>query len=115
MYLELLTTVAVVQEDLSNAYIASGRMREVGIYFLTVNQATVALFEQIKPPEGGEHLHETFLKWQKLGIDALAEELKAGMPLNSEAAHKYADATKQYTEALASFAAAAREPARSAG
>ncbi len=103
MYLELLVTATAVQQDLSNAYIASGRKWDLGAYFVALNYTTLKFFEQIEPPPDCEHLHAALLKWQSLGLEALTEELKAGAPVESEISQRFAEATKEFTEAMNAF------------
>jgi hypothetical protein len=103
MYIELLTTATIVQRALADAYVASGRMKEIGLYFLTHNYTTVAFFEQIIPPDKVQTLHEAFLQWQRLGIDALAEELEVGRPINSEKARQHVEASQRFAETLATI------------
>lgn len=111
MYLELLTTVTAVQQDLANAYVASDRMQEVGLYFLAINYATAAFFDQVTPPPKCEHLHEEFLKWQKLGIKALSEEMEAGKSVNSQTSRLYAEASQKFADAFAAFVKEAQQNA----
>lgn len=109
MYLELLTTATAVQQDLATAYTQSGRLIELGQYFRALNIATVLFFEQITPPPACETIHDAFLTWQRLGQQALEEELAAGEPVDSEITRRYAEASQQFAAAMAAFAA--EEPA----
>lgn len=104
MYLELVITATAVQRDLANAYTQSGRLAEVGQYFCALNLATVLFFEQIEPALECRELHDAFLNWQKLGREALEEELDAGEPVNSETSRRYVEASQHFANALATFA-----------
>lgn len=105
MYLELLTTATAVQQDLATAYTQSGRLIELGQYFRALNIATVLFFEQITPPPACEEIHNAFLTWQRLGQEALEEELAAAEPVDSETTRRYIEASQQFAAAMATFAA----------
>jgi hypothetical protein len=101
MYLELITTVTAVQNDLANAYTSSGRMEEIGRYFLIVNRTTIEFFKYVEPPEAMQNLHKAFVTWQELGADALEQELETGELINNEATKKLVEASQAFAEALA--------------
>lgn len=103
MYLELLTTALIIQQGLAEAYVASGRVKEMGFYFLILNYTTVAFFEQLVPPESVQTLHKAFLQWQKMGIELLIEELETGGPINAEKAGQHVEASQRFTETLAAI------------
>lgn len=108
MYMELVTTAAAVQNDLANAYTSSGRMRELGLYFLAMNQATVEFFKYVEEPEELSDLHQAFMKWQSLGIHALRQELE----LEGAGAE---DVTENHIRAGQEFARALEELAERTG
>jgi hypothetical protein len=101
MYLELITTVTAVQNDLANAYASSGRMREIGQYFLVLNRSTIEFFKYVEPPKALENLHKAFITWQKCGAEALQEELETGKPNDSDAAKRHVEASQAFAQALA--------------
>ena len=108
MYLELVTTVVAIQRDLACIYAASGRMGELGAYFIALNYTTLKFFEQIEPPPKCTQLHVALLKWETLGLEALAEELEAGVPINSETTCHFAEAAQEFNDALSAFARSAQ-------
>src|SRR5438067_2172284 len=107
MYLELLTTSLAVQQNLVSAYSASGRLKEIGLYFMAVNHATAIFFDSLEPPESCRGVHSAFLKWQRLGMEALAGEVseddQGGQAkreqLHIEASEEMARALETLTEA----------------
>lgn len=103
MYLELIITATAVQQELANAYVQSNRMPEIGQYFLAINLANVSFFEQIEAPSRCADLHRAFLDWQTLGNQALAEELKAGMLVESEITRRFAASSKHFSDTLIAF------------
>ena len=107
MYLELMTTAVAVQRDLATAYTATGRLGEVGMYFVAVNRLTLAFFERMDPPENARELHQAFLDWQRLGIEGLEEELQAGTQVDSQTSRRLAEASLRFTEAFSAFATSA--------
>ena len=108
MYLELLATATATQQDLATAYTQTGRLGEVGQYFRALNMATVLFFEQVEPPPACQEVHEAFLKWQRLGQEALAEEIEAGEPVETEATRRYIAASQEFAKAMTAFAEAAQ-------
>jgi hypothetical protein len=100
MYIELLTTAVGIQERVAAGFTASGRIPELGLYFLSLNYLTVAFFENLDPPASCIDLHARFLEWERLGISALEQELKTGMPLDSEAARNFGEAGRAFGKAL---------------
>ncbi|MCB9079684.1 MAG: hypothetical protein H6631_18925 [Anaerolineaceae bacterium] len=104
MYLELLTTATAIQQDLVTAYTQTDRLAEVGQYFRALNMATVLFFEQVEPPAACREVHTAFLNWQKLGQAALAEEIAAGEPVETETTRRYVAASQEFTRAMAAFA-----------
>lgn len=104
MYLELLTTATAIQQDLVTAYTQTDRLEEVGQYFRALNMATVLFFEQVEPPAAFRDVHAAFLAWQKLGQAALAEEIAAGEPVDTETTRRYVQASQEFTRAMAAFA-----------
>ena len=109
MYLELLTTATAIQQDLATAYTQTDRLEEVGHYFRTLNLATLLFFEQVEPPAACREIHAAFLKWQKLGQEALAEEIAAGEPVDTDTTRRYLAASREFSQAMANFAVAAQE------
>lgn len=104
MYIELLTTVTAVQQDLAMAYTSSDRMREIGLYFLAINETTVEFFKYVEHPKKMKEVHEAFLEWQNLGIQALKEELEQTEPVESELTRRHVEASQRFSAALAVFA-----------
>jgi len=100
MYLELITTVTAIQNDLANAYASSGRMEEIGRYFLVINKTTVEFFKYVEPPEALADLHEAFVKWQTFGAEALEEELDSGELAKGEVTKRHVEASQAFGEAL---------------
>jgi hypothetical protein len=103
VYLELLQTELGVQGTLCTAYVASGRSREVGMLALALNSVARAFFEEIEPPEACADVHRAFLRWQELGIDALAEELKDSRTSDGERGRRFAEAAGTFRATLAAF------------
>lgn len=101
MYLQLITTATVLQNGLANAYTASGRMPEVGLYFLAMNQATHEFFKYVEHPKGLGDLHEAFMEWQQLGIAALREELDPKQPVTAAVTDAHIQASEAFAKALA--------------
>ena len=107
MYLELITTVTAVENDLANAYASSGRMEEIGRYFLVINRTTVEFFKYVEPPEALKDLHQAFVTWQERGADALEEELDSGEPVDSETTKSHIEASEAFAAELSEAMAAA--------
>lgn len=107
MYLELVMTAAAVQNDLANAYTSSGRLRELGMYFLAMNQATVEFSKYVDPPKELEGLHEGFVEWQSLGIEALRQELELAEDGAEDVTEAHIEAGQAFAQALEEFAASA--------
>ena len=107
MYLELLMTSTAVQRDLTNAYNASDRMREIALFTLVLNHATIKFFEQLTPPENCQTLHGAFLKWQGLGIEMLMSEIDSPDIVNPDLTRNYQDATQAFADEMNSIASVA--------
>lgn len=107
MYLELVTTAAAVQNDLANAYTSSGRLRELGMYFLAMNQATVEFFKYVDPPSQLEELHQGFLEWQTLGLQALRLELELEEGDDEQVTARHIEAGQEFAQGLERLAEAA--------
>jgi hypothetical protein len=103
MYLELLETELGVQGALASAYFASGRSREIGMLALATNSVARAFFEKVEPPVECVELHQSFLRWQELGIDALAEELKENPNSDTDLERRFAAAAEHFHQALEAF------------
>ncbi|HRV94636.1 MAG TPA: hypothetical protein P5526_20930 [Anaerolineae bacterium] len=108
MYLELLATATATQQDLATAYTQTGRLAEVGQYFRALNIATTLFFEQVEPPAALSEVHAAFLNWQKLGQEALAEEIAAGEPVDNDTTRRYVEANQEFAQAMAAFVEAAQ-------
>jgi hypothetical protein len=104
VYIELLVTATAVQRDLANAYTQSGRLPELGQYFRALSLATTYFFEQIEPSPEFRRLHNAFIHWQKLGQEALREELEAGEPVHSDLTRQHLEASQQFADVLAELA-----------
>ena len=100
MYLELITTVTAIQNDLANAYASSGRMEEIGRYFLVINKTTIEFFKYVEPPEALEDLHEAFVNWQTFGAEALEQELESGELAEGEVTERHVAASQAFAQAL---------------
>jgi hypothetical protein len=109
MYLELVTTVTAVQNDLANAYAASGRMEEIGRYFLVVNKTTIEFFKYVEPPDAMQDLHEAFVNWQECGAAALEEELDKGELIDDEISQRHVEASQAFAELLGKLTAPPEE------
>lgn len=101
MYLQLITTATVLQNGLANAYTASDRMPEVGLYFLAMNQATHEFFKYVEHPKGFGELHQAFMEWQERGIAALREDLDPKQPASEETTRAHIQASEAFAKALA--------------
>lgn len=86
------------------AYTSSDRMREIGLYFLAINETTVEFFEYVEHPKKMKAVHEAFIEWQNLGIQALKDELEQTEPVESELTRRHVEASQRFSEALAAFA-----------
>jgi hypothetical protein len=104
MYIELLTTAAAVQNDLANAYTSSGRMRELGMYFLAMNQATFEFFKYVDPPKELVDLHKAFTDWQSLGVQALRQELELEDAGEEDVTERHIQAGQEFAQALEDLA-----------
>jgi hypothetical protein len=109
MYLELITTVTAIENDLANAYASSGRMEEIGRYFLVINKTTIEFFKYVEPPEAMKDLHKAFVTWQELGAEALEQELETGELIDNETTKKYVEASQVFGETLAELTSAPEE------
>lgn len=100
MYLTVMMSALAVQRDLANAYAASKRASDLGVYLLVQNRATVSYFERVEPPEGMEALHDAFLSWQRSGLEVLAQELRARDPHKAAASQRYTQTSRTFAEAF---------------
>lgn len=100
MYLELITTVTAIQNDLANAYASSGRMEEIGRYFLVINKTTIEFFKYVEPPKALEELHQAFVTWQTFGAEALEAELESGELAEGDVVKRHVEASQAFAEAL---------------
>jgi hypothetical protein len=101
MYLDLVALAVTSQDGLARAYIASGRVMEVGFYLLAMTCANLVFFQQVTPPDEWRHLHEAFIKWQELGVEALQDTLDRGDAEESPMSRRYIEASQQFADALA--------------
>jgi hypothetical protein len=107
MFIELLVISSAVQRDLLNAYEASGRIREVGLYMLVQNVATLNFFETITPPPNCQKLYEAYMKWQKLGVQTLEADLGGKAPTTPNLARDYEDSANAFARAMQAFSQSA--------
>jgi hypothetical protein len=96
MYIQLITTAVAMQRDMSQRYAAQGRKQEIGTYFLVLNSATASFFERLSPPPVCTEVHAAFLKYLRTGIEALKEEVEAGLPQDSKLARQFVNASKKF-------------------
>ena len=80
-------------------------MKELGLYMLVLNNATMQFVEQVVPPAQCQTLHDAFLKWQRVGIEVLKSGIDSPNQSNPELTKQYQDATHAFTDEMARLSA----------